>query len=123
MSSRRGATIITLITSIVILAIALAAAASAFLSASKLTRHAGCVTTASNFAESVMERVRTEPFGSIKSTVVARGLPKLPGASCAVAVSTPEPGLKEIVVTCSWIEGRTPCSARYATLVAGGRRP
>ena len=37
--------------SVAILAIALTAAASAFMSASKLTKHAGCFTTASNFAK------------------------------------------------------------------------
>ena len=122
MSNRSGETIITLIVSIAILAVALAGAASVFISASKLTRHAANMTAAANFAESAIEHVRSEPFASIKTVNVTRGLPKLPGVRCAAAVASPEPGLKEITVTCSWAEGQTPYSVRLATLVAGGQR-
>jgi type II secretory pathway pseudopilin PulG len=122
MSRRRGTTLITLIVSIAILGVALATAASVFVSASKLTKHAANMASASSFAESVMEHVRSQPFGSIRSVDVTRGLPKLPGVRCAVAVRSPESGLKEITVTCSWAEGDNPYSVRYSTLAAGGQR-
>ena len=122
MSRARGATLITLIVSIAILAVALAAAASVFLSASKLTKHAANMTAAASFAESVMEHVRSQPFASVKSVSVTRGLPNLPGARCEVTVAAPEPGLKQITVTCSWVEREIPYSVRFATLAAGGQR-
>ncbi len=123
MNRTRGTTLITLIVSIAILAVALASAASVFISASKLTKHAANTTSAAGFAESVMEHVRSQPFASIESVDVKRGLPNLPGIRCAVAVKSPEPGLKEITVTCSWAEGANPYSLRYSTLAAGGQRP
>lgn len=123
MNRTRGTTLVTLIVSIAILAVALASAASVFISASKLTKHAANATTAANFAESVMEHVRSQPFASIKSVDVKRGLPSLPDVRCAVAVSLPEPGLKQINVTCSWSENGRPYNVRYCTLAAGGQRP
>lgn len=122
MSNRRGMALITLLASIAILAIALAGAASVFVSASRLTKHAACVTTASNCAESQMERLRSQSFGSIRTTSVNAGLPKLPGARCDVSVTTPEPGLKEITVSCSWTEGKRPYTVRLSTLRSGGQR-
>jgi hypothetical protein len=92
------------------------------MSASRLTKHAACMTTAGNFAESEMERVRSQPFESIRTANITRGLPSLPQSQCAVSVTKPEPGLKEITVTCSWVEGKTPYHARFSTLVAGGGR-
>lgn len=121
MTSKRGVALVMVIVSIAMLAIALAAAASAFVSASRLTKHAAYVTAASNFAESEMERVRSLPFASIRTASVA-GPAGLPGAKCAVAVAVPEPGLKEITVTCSWVERKIPYYARFSTLAAGGGR-
>jgi len=118
----RGATLISLIVSIAILAVALAGAASVFVSASKLTRHAANMTAAGSFAESVMEHIRSQAFGSIKSVGVTRGLPKLHSARCEVSAVARERGLKEITVTCSWVEGKSSYSVRFATLVAGGQR-
>lgn len=123
MNRMRGTTLVTLIVSIAILAVALASAASVFVSASKLTKHAANVTSAANFAESVMEHVLSQPFASTRSIDVKRDLPGLPGVRCAVAVAMREPGLKEITVTCSWAEGANPYSVRYSTLAAGGQRP
>jgi type II secretory pathway pseudopilin PulG len=122
MSRTRGATLIALIVSIAILAVALAGAASVFVSASKLTRHAGNMAAAASFAESSMEHVRSQPFASIKSAGITRGLPKLPAVRCAISVISPEPGLKQIVVTCTWAERANDYSVRFATLVAGGQR-
>lgn len=113
---------ITLIVSIAILATALTAAASAFISASKLTRHAANYTAASNFAQSEMERVISRPFDSIRTSDVSKNLPTLAGVHCAVAVESPEPQLKQITVTCSWTEGKTPHNVRLSTLAAGGGR-
>jgi len=110
------------IVSIAMLAIALAAAASAFISASRLTKHAACMTTAGNFAESEMERVRSLPFDSIRTANITRGLTSLPRSQCAVSAIKPEPGLKEITVTCFWVEGKIPYHARFSTLAAGGGR-
>lgn len=122
MSRTRGTSLITLIVSIAILAVALAAAASVFVSASKLTKHAANTASAASFAESAMEHVRSEPFASIKSVDVTRGLPNLPEVRCGVTVTSREPGLKQITVTCSWSEGGTPYSVCYSTLAAGGQR-
>ena len=122
MSSKRGTALVTVIVSIAILAIALAAAASAFMSASRLTKHAAYVATASNFAESETERVRSLPFDLIKTANITGGLPNLPQSQCAVSVIKPEPGLKEITVTCSWVERKIPYHARLSTLIAGGGR-
>ena len=122
MSSKRGMALVMVIVSIAILAIALAAAASAFMSASRLTKHAGYVAAASNLAESEMERVRSQPFASIGTANITRNLPSLPQSQCAVSVIKPEPGLKEITVTCSWVERKIPYHARFSTLVAGGGR-
>ena len=120
MSSRRGTTLVTVMVSGAMLAIALVAAASAFIGAAKLTRHAACFTKASNFAEGVMERTCSQPFGSITTVNVTTGLPDLPQAGCSVSVIQPEAGLKEITVTCSWAEGTKPCRVRFSTLAAGG---
>ena len=122
MNNQRGTTLITVIVSIAILAIALSAAASAFISASRLTKHAANYTTASNFAQSEMERVLTQPFESIRTTEVPKGLPALSDARCVVTVDRPEPLLKQITVTCSWVEGKTAHSVRFSSLAAGGRR-
>lgn len=120
MSNTRGAALVTVMVSVAILAIALVAATSAFMSASKLTKHAACFTKASNFAEGVMERTCSQPFGSIGTANVTTGLPDLPQARCSVLVTKPEAGLKEITVTCSWVEGTKPCRVRFCTLAAGG---
>ena len=122
MNNRRGAGLISLIVSISILAVALTAAASVLISASRLTKHAAYVTVASNFAESEIERVRSQPFSSIGTMSVTRGLPKLPRARCDVSVAKPEPGLKEITVICSWVEGKSPYTVRFSTLVSGRQR-
>lgn len=122
MTNRRGSTLITLLVSIAILAIALAAAASAFISASKLTKHAADYTTASNFAQSVMERTIAQPFNSIHTSTVSKGLPNLRNAACGISVTESVPRLKQITVTFAWTEGKSPRSLRLATLVAGGKR-
>ena len=70
MGNNRGFTLIAVVVSGVILAIALTAAASAFIGASRLTKHAAQFTVASNFAEGVMEEVRSRPFGQIASADV-----------------------------------------------------
>jgi len=123
MNRTRGTTLVTVIVSIAILAVALASAASVFISAAKLAKHAANVTSAASFAESVMERVRSQPFASMESADVERGLPNLPGVRCEIAVASPEPGLKQITVTCSWTEGANPYNVRYSTLAAGGHTP
>ncbi len=122
MSNRRGSTLISLLVSIAILAIALAAAASAFISASKLTKHASDYTTISNFTQSAMEHTIAQPFSSIRTSSVSKGLPKLPNTACRVDVKETEPLLKQVTVTCTWTEGKAPRSMRLSTLVAGGRR-
>lgn len=122
MSSKRGMALVMVIVSIAILAIALAAAASAFVSASRLTKHAAYQTAASDLAESEMERARSLPFDSIRAANVTTGLQSLPRGKCTVAVEVPEPGLKVITVTCSWVESKTPNHVRFSTLVAGGGR-
>ena len=114
---------ITVIVSIAILAVALAAAASAFISASKLTRHGANFTTASNFAQSQMEHAIGQPFGSIRTTKVSDALPALSNVACNVTVESPEPMLKQVTVTCTWVDGRDRlCSVEFSTLVAGGGR-
>lgn len=122
MNSRRGATLISLMVSIAILAVALAAAASAFISAARLTKQAGHYTAASNFAQSIMEREMAQPFNSIRTGSVTDHLPNLPNAACGVTVDRPEPLLKQVTITCSWTEGRSPRTLRLCTLVAGGAR-
>lgn len=113
---------VSVMVAVAILAIALVGATSGFMSASKLVKHASCFTAASNFAEGVMERVSSQSFGSIRSTNVAAPA-ALPAAECSVSVTKRGAGLKEIVVTCSWVEGTTPCRVRFSTLSAeGGRR-
>jgi hypothetical protein len=114
--------LVMVIVSISILAIALAAAASAFMSASRLTKHAAYVTAASDLAESEMERARSLPFASIRTANVTTGPQNLPQGKCTVAVASPEPGLKEITVTCSWVERKMLYQVRYSTLAAGGGR-
>ena len=104
---------------VAILAIALTAATSAFMSASRLTKHAGCFTTASNFAEGVMERTSSQPFGSIESREVTAPA-SLTQGKCSVSVSNRAADLKEITVTCSWIEGSAPHRVRLSTLAAKG---
>jgi len=114
--------LVAVMVSVAILAIALAAATSAFMSASKLTKHVACFTTASNFAEGVMERTCSKPFGSIKSADVTAPA-ALRNGKCSVSVTKREAGLKEITVTCSWVEGSSPYRVRFSTLAAeGGRR-
>lgn len=121
-TSKRGMGLVTVMVSMAMLTIALVAATSAFISASKLTKHAACMTSASNFAEGVMERTRSRPFASIRTASVTNGLPKLPQAECSIAVAVPESGLKDITVTCSWVEHSVPYHVRFSTLVAGGGR-
>jgi Tfp pilus assembly protein PilE len=122
MSSKRGAGLVSVMVAVAILAITLTAATSAFMSASKLTKHAGCFTKASNFAEGVMERVSAQSFGSIRSTEV-HAPAALPEGKCSVVVAKRDSGLKEITVICSWVEGTTPHKVRFSTLAAeGGRR-
>lgn len=120
MIGRRGVSLVTVMVSVALLAVALTAATSAFFSASKLTRHTAYATMAGGFAEGIMERTIAQPYGSIRSTGVARNLPKLPQVSCSIDVSDRESGLKEITVGCSWVEGDTPHTVRYSTLKARG---
>lgn len=122
MISKRGIGLITLIVSISILAITLATAASVLITASKATKHAANVTAASDFAESQLERVRSQPYGSIGTMSVTNNLPKLPGAKCDVSVSKSEPGLREITVAFAWSESKTPYTVRFSTLISGRQR-
>ena len=119
-SDKRGFTLVAAMVAAVILAIALAAAASAFIGASRLTKQAAQFTVASNFAEGVMEEVRSEPFGQIASADVGTRLPKLPGVKCRVDVMPQGGALKEITVTCSWRLPNRTRSVRFSTLVARG---
>lgn len=120
MNGKRGTTLVTVMVSVAILGITLAAATSAFIGAAKLTKHAGCVSAASNFAEGVMERVSAQPYASIQSANVRTALPRLPEAACSVAVTKREAGLKEVTVTCSWVEAGSPFRVQFATLAAEG---
>jgi|GEM_PF-1371289 len=122
MNRRSGTSLVSLIVSIAILAVALASAASVLISTTRMTKHAANQSAAASFAESVMEHVRSQPFASIGSVNVTRGLPNLPGVRCAVEVTSPERRLKQITVTCSWAERANPYSVRYSTLLAGGMR-
>lgn len=123
MKRRTGYTLISVVVAGVIVGIAVTLAASALVSGAKLSRQAVHTTEASSFAEGVMERVRSQPFDSISGKTVTNDLPKLPGASCMIDVSSFRPGLKQVVVNCSWRERNRTCKVRLATLVAraGGR--
>ncbi len=118
---RRGAGLVAVMVSVTVLAIALTAATSAFMSASRLTRHAAHFARASNYAEGVMERVSSQPFRSIKNTDIEAPA-ALPGGQCVVSVTDRKGGLKEVTVTCSWVEGETSHRARFSTLVAEGQQ-
>lgn len=121
--SNKGMTLISVVVAAGILAVALAMSTSAFISGTRLTHSAADFTRASNFAEGVMERVRSEPFGRIESMDVTNGLPNLPGARCGVEVTSQAPNLKQITVTCSWNDGKRPRRVQFSTLVVkGGER-
>ena len=119
-SGARGLSLVAVIVSVAILGVALTMATSAFLSSSRLTKQAANFTLASNFAEGVMERVRSQPYGAIASRQVTNGLPKLSGATCEVKVAPQGDSLKQIVVTCAWREGERRRGVKLATLVAKG---
>lgn len=119
-SDRRGTTLLTVVVSIAILSVALTMTTSAFFSASRLTRQAADFARASSFAESVLERVRVQPFESIATSQVTNGLPSLIDARCSIDVKAPEPGLKEITVTCAWTSGEKQRQAAISTIVAKG---
>jgi len=116
--SARGVTLISVMVSVAILAIALAMAASAFIGAARLTRQAADFARAGEFAEGVMERVRLQPFDSVRSVAVVKGLPDLPRARCEVRVTLREPALKEVTVMCSWHDDDRARNVRYCTLIA-----
>jgi len=116
----RGLTLLAVVVAAAIVAIALAAAASGFIGASRLTKQAADFTIASNFAEGVMEEVRSRPYGRIVSGGVHEGLPKLPGVTCAVQAEPQGDALKEVTITCSWRELGRSRAVRFATLVARG---
>lgn len=119
--NNRGFGLAGLMIGVVILLIALTMAASSFYSASRLTRQASSFTKASNFAEEVIERVRLQPYASIHTTEIKTGIPKLHDTRCMANVKEREPGLKEVTVTCSWLEGTRHREVRFSTLVARGR--
>jgi len=119
-ASNRGLSLVAVVVSAAIVAIALAAATSGFIGASRLTAQAARFTVASNFAEGVMEQVRSRPFAGIASADVHERLPKLPGVGCNIDVRQRGPALKEITVTCSWMERNRPRNVRFSTLVARG---
>jgi len=119
MNNRRGIAIITVIVSMAIIAVALTMAVSAFVSATRLTRHAANFTLASNFAEGALERARSQPFDSIRTMSIS-DLPKLPEVKCDLSVTSLENGLKNLTVTCAWTEGTRPCRVVFSTLVARG---
>ena len=122
MSKERGAGLISVMVAVAILAVTLAAATSAFLSASKLTKHAAYFSKASSFAEGVMERETAMSYSRLESRNVAAPA-ALPEAKCIVAVAARSAGVKEVTITCAWTEGSKPYRVRFSTLVTeGGRR-
>lgn len=116
--NNRGLTLVAVMVGGAIIMVALAIAVSAFFSASRLTRNAAYFTRAGNFAEGVMEQVRSEPYDRLVSRAVKENLPDLPGARCEIVVSEREVGLKEARVICSWKEGDRERSVHYSTLAA-----
>lgn len=120
--NQRGVGLISVMVSIVILLTALSLITSTFVGASRLTHRAANFTSAGNFAESVMERVTSQPYDRVVATKITNGLPKLPGVQCDIAVRNTGDGLKEVTVTCSWLEGQTPRRTEFSTLMAKGTR-
>lgn len=119
-AANRGFSLISVVVAGAIVGVALVLAASALIGSARLSRQAMHLTTASNFAEGVLESVRSQPFESISTRPVTDDLPSLPGARCDIGVTPRGTGLKEVLVTCSWREMDRPRSVRLATLVAKG---
>jgi len=120
MKDNRGAGLIGVMVSIAILMIALTAAVSSFYSASRLTKEVNSLSIASNFAEGVMERTTALPFDQIITSEVTDRLPELPEVSCNVNVKPCGNGLKEVTVTCKWIEMKRERTTGFSTLIARG---
>jgi hypothetical protein len=121
-ADERGTGLISVMVSMVILLVALSMITSTFMGASRLTHRAANFTSAGSFAEGVMERMTSQPFDRVAATKVTNGLPRLPGAECAVSVRDAGDGLKEITVTCSWLEGQQRRKTAFSTLMARGDR-
>lgn len=120
LSDNRGGTLLSVIVAVVILTIALTMATSSFYSASRLARQSASFTLAGNFTEGVLEKTRSQPFDTIRTTEVATDLPKLPQAHCTVSVTERAAGLKQVTVKCSWLEGKRTRKTEFSTLVAKG---
>jgi type II secretory pathway pseudopilin PulG len=116
--SSKGIALVSVIVAAAILGIAISLAATSLISGARVARQAANITAASNFAEGILERVRSQPYGSISSREITDELPDLPSARCEVKVTPRGAGLKEVTVTCSWQEAQRPRSVKLATLVA-----
>lgn len=103
-----------------IVGIAVSMAASALISGSRLSQQAVNLTTASSFAEGVLERVTLQPFESIFTRTVTEDQPDLPGVRCDISVTHRSPRMKEVLVNCSWRERDQVRSVQVATVVAKG---
>ncbi len=117
---REGLALVSVIVAATIVGIAVSMAATALIGGVRVSQQAAHFTTASSFAEGVLERVRAQPFGPISSGPVTEALPRLAGAQCRIGVTPRGPGLKEVIVTCSWSERGQARSVRLATLIAKG---
>jgi Tfp pilus assembly protein PilE len=123
MNDRRGLTLASVVISTAITAVTLTIAVTAFYSGVRLDKQSAGFVQATNFIEGVMERTAALPYAQVKSKQITAGLPNLPEFKCAVDVNDRNPGLKEVMIRCSWRAGSLTREAKLCTYVAKGQAP